>query len=271
MLSRHGTVVLSLWCYNLHMEIALTIAGSDPSGGAGLQADLKVFKELGVHGLSVPTALTSQNTMSVEGFLPVDPSFIEQQLRALLADMVPGGLKTGMLAAIDAVKAIAPVIRDFALKNLVVDPVSVSSSGALLMEEGGLDALRDELFPLAAVITPNIYEAAVLSGLNVETPEDMEAAARALKETGPGVVIITGGHLKEEAVDVFFDGKEMVRITGEMMQGEYHGTGCVFSAAITAFLTKGIAPLKSTQMAKEFVSKKIKSAFHPGKGMGILI
>ena len=253
------------------METALTIAGSDPSGGAGLQADLKVFKELGVHGLSVPTALTAQNTSMVKGFSPIAPSFIEEQLRVLMADMRPAALKTGMLATTDAVRAIVPVLREFALGNLVVDPVSVSSSGALLMEEGGLDVIMEQLFPLAAVITPNIYEASVLAGLPIETPEEMEAGARALKETGPGVVVVTGGHLKGVAMDIFFDGRQMVRISAEMMEGEYHGTGCVFSAAIAAFLAKGAPALKAVEEAKKFVSQKIRGAFHPGKGMGILL
>jgi len=251
------------------MKTALTIAGSDPTGGAGLQADLKVFRAHNVHGLSVVSAVTAQNTKGVDSLFPVDRETFEKQLRILLPDMKPDALKLGMLYGRWTIDIIADMLREFSLGNLVIDPVTVSSSGTSLVENGTLDAVRDKLFPPAKVITPNIYEASVLTGIMIEDKNDMEEAAKVLKKMGPEVIVITGGHLKEIALDLYYDG-EFHYVEGEKIRGEYHGTGCAFSAAVTAHLALGHVPLESVRRAKDFVNDAIKRAYHPGRGMGLL-
>ncbi|MDP3261104.1 MAG: bifunctional hydroxymethylpyrimidine kinase/phosphomethylpyrimidine kinase, partial [Thermodesulfovibrionales bacterium] len=188
------------------MKSALTIAGSDPTGGAGLQADIKVFRVFGVHGLSVASALTAQNTERVISVLPVDKNFFAEQFNILLKDITPDALKTGLLYSRQLVGVAAETIRRYSLKNLVIDPVTVSSSGASLVEDGTLDAIREQIFPLAKVITPNIYEASVLTGISIKSVTDMEEAARELRKMGTENVVITGGHLEGEALDLYYDG-----------------------------------------------------------------
>lgn len=265
------------------MKTALTIAGSDPTGGAGLQADLMVFNHFGVYGLSAVSALTAQNTYEVNAISKVEGNFLEEQLNALISDIRPDALKTGMLFSIDAVKAVVKTMRGYELENLVIDPVTISSTGKSLMENGVLDALKEELFPLAKVITPNIYEAAAISGINIMDEKNMEKAAIELKKFGPEIVIITGGHFervkgqgsrgkveKEETLDLIYDGKSFHRIKGKKIRGEYHGTGCAFSAAITAGLAKGISVMEAVKKAKEFIEIAIKNAHSIGKGMRLL-
>jgi len=251
------------------MKTALTIAGSDPTGGAGLQADLKVFKTFEVQGLSVVSAITAQNTQGVDSVFPVEKIAFEKQLHTLLSDIRPDALKLGMLYGSYVVGVISGIVTEYSLKNLVIDPVTVSSSGISLVENGTLDLMREKLFPLSRVITPNIYEASVLTGIMIEDRKGMEEAARALKETGPDVVVITGGHLQEIALDLYFDG-DFHSVEGEKIRGEYHGTGCAFSAAVTALLALGHSPLEAVRRSKEFVCEAIKRAHHPGSGMGLL-
>lgn len=251
------------------MKIAFTVAGSDPTGGAGLQADLKVFKTFNVHGLSVVSAITAQSTAGVDTIFPVDKETFERQISVLLRDIKPDALKLGMIYSKWATGIIGEALKKFALKNFVIDPVTVSSSGASLVDSGTLDSIRDTLFPLSKVITPNIYEASVLSGVMIENRQNMEEAAKILKDMGPEVVVITGGHLEGIALDLYYDG-DFYLIKGEKIRGEYHGTGCAFSAAITALLADGHIPLESVRRAKEFVTGAIKKAYHPGKGMGLL-
>jgi hydroxymethylpyrimidine/phosphomethylpyrimidine kinase len=252
------------------MKSVLTIAGSDPTGGAGLQGDLKVFRAFGVHGLSVPAALTAQDTSGVEAVLPVEKGFFARQLDVLLRDIRPDALKAGMLYSVWAVEVLAEKIKGLSLTNFVLDPVTVSSTGTSLVDEGTLDEIREMLFPLSRVITPNIYEASVLTGMNVEDEADMEKAALALKKMGPEVVVITGGHLERVTLDVYYDGSDYHGIESSKIDGEYHGTGCAFSAAIAASLANGHTPLESVRKAKEFVTVAIRKAYHPGKGMGLL-
>ena len=252
------------------MNIALTIAGSDPTGGAGLQADLKVFRHFGVYGLSAVSALTAQNTTKVRAVSAVDPSFLEEQLKTLINDIRPDALKTGMLYTREAIRTVARIVRGFDLQNLVIDPVTISSTGAPLLEDGALDVLKEELFPLAAVITPNIYEASVLSGVRIENETEMGEAAMALRRLGPDTVIITGGHLENETVELFYDGVSVHLFRGEKAEGEYHGTGCAFSAAVTALLAKGKSPLEALKKTKEFMDTAIKNAHILGKGMRLL-
>jgi hydroxymethylpyrimidine/phosphomethylpyrimidine kinase len=253
----------------LFLKTALTIAGSDPTGGAGLQLDLKVFKTFGVHGLSVVAALTAQNTQGVDSIFPVEKDPLEKQLRTLLSDIKPDAMKIGMLFSDWSVQVVADMLKEYALGNVVIDPVTVSSSGMGLVDEGTLDLIRENLFPLSRMITPNIYEASVLTGIMIEDRKGMEEAAQALKGMGPEIVLITGGHLDEIAIDLFYDG-EFHAVEGEKIKGEYHGTGCAFSAAVTACLALGYTPLQAVRRAKEFIHNAIKKAYHPGKGMGLL-
>jgi hydroxymethylpyrimidine kinase/phosphomethylpyrimidine kinase len=250
--------------------IALTVAGSDPAGGAGMQSDLKTFHSMGVYGLSVVSALTSQNTEGVQGILEVPPAFFSSQLDVLLKDVKPDAMKTGMLYSGDNVRILTDKIKEYSLQNIVIDPVSVSSTGVSLEEEGLLETLKDSLFPLSKVITPNIYEASVLTGIKIENEEDMKKAAVKLRESGPESVIITGGHLTDKAIDLLFDGKEYLTAENELLHGEFHGTGCVFSAALTASLALGYGVKEAFVKAKDFVFHAMKNAISIGKGMKIL-
>ncbi len=251
------------------MKTALTIAGSDPTGGAGLQADLKVFRAFEIHGLSVVSAITAQNTEGVDYIYPVDRYFIEKQLGTLLSDIRPDATKIGMLYSRWAVEIVAEILKEYPLSNLVIDPVTVSSSGMSLVDDGTLNAIREKLFSFSKMITPNIYEASVLTGIMIKDKNDMENAARALRDMGTEAVVITGGHLEETALDLYYDG-EFHYIESTKLKGEYHGTGCAFSSAVTALLALGHVPLESVRKAKEFINNSIRKAYHPGKGMGLL-
>lgn len=251
------------------MKTALTIAGSDPTGGAGLQADLKVFRAFEVHGLSVVSVITAQNTKGVDSIFPVEKRLFQKQLYILLSDIRPNAIKIGMLYSTWAVEVVAMVVEEFSLNNLIIDPVTVSSSGMSLVENGTLDSLREKLFPLSKIITPNIYEASVLTGITIENKEDMQRAAKVLKGMGPKFVVITGGHLEDVALDLYYDGS-FHDIEGSKIEGEYHGTGCAFSAAIASLLALGHNPLEAVRKSKEFINSAIKKAYHPGKGMGLL-
>jgi hydroxymethylpyrimidine/phosphomethylpyrimidine kinase len=251
-------------------KTALTIAGSDPTGGAGFQSDLRTFCAMGVHGLSVPSVLTSQNTKGVRGVHELSADIVSMQLDVLLQDIIPDAVKTGMLYSSDIIEVVADKIKEYQLKNLVIDPVTVSSTGVRLLEEKGLDILKNTLFPMSAVITPNIYEAYVLTGMKIETEEDMKSAAVKLKEFGPDAVVVTGGHLKSKAADLFFDGEEFFTIGNELLEGEFHGTGCVFSSVMAASLALGQTPKEAFIKAKDFVLNAMKKAVSIGKGMSVL-
>ena len=258
------------------MKTALTIAGSDPTGGAGLQVDLKVFRHFGVYGLSVVSAMTAQNTYEVNTISKVDSSFLDDQLNTIISDIRPDAIKTGMLFSIDAISTVAKIIKGFDLENLVIDPVTISSTGTSLIEENALEAIKDYLFPLARVITPNIYEASVFSGISIMGEKDLKEAAIALKRLGPEVVIITGGHFdeisrkKKETIDLLYDGKDFSYIIGKRLKGEYHGTGCAFSAGITACLARGMTVLEAIKKTKDFIEHAIKNSYSLGKGMRLL-
>ncbi|HEY3346711.1 MAG TPA: bifunctional hydroxymethylpyrimidine kinase/phosphomethylpyrimidine kinase, partial [Nitrospirota bacterium] len=189
-------------------KTALTIAGSDPSGGAGIQADLKVFTLYGVYGLAVPAALTAQNTVAAFAVKAVPPDFIRAQLEAVFADIEIGAVKTGMLLTADAVDVVADVMAKYGAANLVIDPVTISSSGKRLLKKDAADALATQLFPLATVVTPNRDEAEYYSGIKIESRRDAEKAARIIKKMGPANIIIKGGHMPGDATDLLFDGRE---------------------------------------------------------------
>ncbi|HXW69281.1 MAG TPA: bifunctional hydroxymethylpyrimidine kinase/phosphomethylpyrimidine kinase [Dissulfurispiraceae bacterium] len=252
------------------MNIALTIAGSDPTGGAGIQADLKVFRRFGVYGLSAMSAATAQNTFGVSAIERIEDTFLNEQLNTLLSDLRPDALKTGMLLSAEAVKSVAGIVTSFNLPNFVVDPVILSSTGMSLLEKKAVVLRKEELFPLAKVITPNIEEASALTGISVSNEETMEQAAIILKRLGPEFVIITGGHLADETVEIIYDGKTVQRLSGRKITGEFHGTGCAFSAAITAQLAKGTSVTDAAKEAKAFVTSSIESSLELGKGMKLL-
>lgn len=251
-------------------KTALTIAGSDPSGGAGFQADVKVFQAMGVYGLSVPSVLTAQNTERVYIMNELPPDFFLAQIDVLLKDVRPDALKTGMIYSSNIVRIIAEKIDIYSLGNLVIDPVMASSTGVTLVKEGVLDAIRQYLFPLSTVITPNINEASMLSGTVIRNEEDMKEAAVWLRNYGPESVIITGGHFEERAVDMLFDGREFLSLENEKLEGHYHGTGCVFSSAVTACLALDYDIKEAFIKAKDLTFNAMKSALSVGKGMKVL-
>lgn len=249
-------------------KYALTIAGSDPTGGAGIQADLKTFASMRVYGLSVIACLTAQNSSGVRGVHPVPPLFISSQLESLLEDFRIDSFKIGMAYQTDIIKEIARLIREHNLKNLVLDPLLRASSGGELLKEEGIEVLKEELFPLATIVTPNLDEASILTGLNIKDLDLMREAARRIHAMGPGFVLIKGGHLKGPIQDLFFDGKTFIITAMERISGEVHGTGCTLSAAITAGLAKGLTISEAIFKAQEYTRRVIKGAFSVGKGPG---
>jgi len=252
------------------MKYALTIAGSDPTGGAGIQADLRVFSSLGVHGMAVIAALTAQNTVEVKDVFPVPGQQVGEQLRALLDDIRPSALKTGMLYTSGAVCAVTEAMREYGLGNLVIDPVAISTSGRRLIDDDGARALREKLLPLARVVTPNTDEAAWLTSAEIKTPEDMERAARRIRDMGPETVVVTGGDMGDRAIDVVYDGHEAFRFEGARIPGKYHGTGCAYSACITALLALDAEPVEAARRASDMINIALKESYRPGGGMGIL-
>jgi hydroxymethylpyrimidine/phosphomethylpyrimidine kinase len=248
---------------------ALTIAGSDPSGGAGIQADLKTFSALNVYGMAVITALTAQNTLGVSSIMDVPAGFTAAQLEAVLSYIPPHALKTGMLGSAAVVQVVARKIREYSVQHLVIDPVMVSSSGTLLLEKEGIDALKRDLLPLAELITPNLAEAAEISGIAVHDVADMERAARRIHGMGARNVLIKGGHLEGDALDVFFNGSEIAHLrSARIPTSNLHGTGCVLSAAITGSLSHGHTLGESIALAKDFVTAAIRRSLSLGRGSG---
>lgn len=261
------------------MKTALTIAGFDPTGGAGVQQDLKVFRYFGVYAISVISALTSQNTFEIKDIKAIDKKFLEDQLFTILSDIKPAALKTGMLFSNDAVRVVVKVVKRFELENLVIDPVTASSTGTALIENGTLDILMNELFPLSKVVTPNIYEASLLSDIRIQDIGDMQKAALEIKKRGAENILITGGYSKEDAkneesadeiLDLLYDGNQFIFFRSKKIYGEYHGTGCAFSSAITALLARGTTVPEAVQRAKEFMNFAIENAHKLGKGLRLL-
>jgi hydroxymethylpyrimidine/phosphomethylpyrimidine kinase len=249
------------------VAIALTIAGSDSSGGAGIQADLKTFAAFGVYGASVITALTAQNTVGVRAIAEVSPDFIAQQIDAVIEDLEVGAAKTGMLARVPVIEAVAERLRAHPLPYLVVDPVMVSTSGDALLEPEATACLREQIIPLATLLTPNLREAEVLTGRPVTNPAQMRDAARALLDTGAHAVLVKGGHLSGDAIDVLYDGREFREYSApQIVTRNTHGTGCTLSAAITACLARGFSLDEAVAAAKRYVTRAISTA--PGIGHG---
>lgn len=252
----------------MKLPVALTIAGSDSGGGAGIQADLKTFAALGVHGTSAITAITAQNTSAVTDVLELPVELIRKQIAAVVEDMGVQAAKTGMLSSSAIITTVAQAVRDHDLSLLVVDPVMVAKGGAKLLRDDAVEALLSELIPLAAVITPNLPEAEVLLGRHIATLEERKMAARDLVSMGARTAIVKGGHASD-VTDVFSDGTQLVELPGHRIDTQNtHGSGCVFSAAITAWLARGLTPLDAALKAKAFISEAIAGSIEIGHGHG---
>ncbi len=250
---------------------ALSIAGSDSGGGAGIQADLKTFSALGVFGMTAITAVTVQNTTGVFGYEPLSPRTVGDQIRAVAADIGVDAAKTGMLASVAIVEAVAEAVAETRIPNLVVDPVFVSKHGHALLAEDAVGALRDRVLPLATLVTPNLPEASGLVGFAVDSRDLMRKAAEEIFALGPAAVLVKGGHLEgaDRADDLFFDGRDHRWIEGERIETvNTHGTGCVLSSAIAAFLAGGASLEKAVRLAKGFVTEAIRHALPLGEGIG---
>ena len=248
----------------------MTIAGSDSGGGAGIQADLKTFQALGVYGASTLTAITAQNTLGVRAVHEVPVSIIAAQIDAVVEDIGVDAAKTGMLSSAEIIAAVADRVRHWGLNDrLVVDPVMVAKSGDRLLREDAVEALRRELLPLAAVLTPNLPEAEVLVGRSIENDQDIREAARAILDLGPRAVVVKGGHRTGDADDVLFDGREFHVLHAERVDTpNTHGTGCTFSAAIAAYLAQGLDVVDAVQHAKAYLTEAIRRSGPLGRGHG---
>ena len=244
--------------------IALTIAGSDPSGGAGLQADLKTFHQFGVYGEAVVTLITVQNTVRVSRVEILSAALVGEQLDAVLQDIPPTAAKTGALGSAAVMEAVASRVLAC---PLVVDPVMISKHGAPLMDSSARAALRNQLLPRALLVTPNLYEAADLAGIEVSTPEHMREAARRIADLGPRAVLVKGGHLTGDALDILYTDGEFREFRSTRTPTVHtHGTGCTYSAAITAGLAQGLALTSAVEQAKRYITNAIRG--NPGLGAG---
>ena len=253
------------------MKTALTIAGSDCSGGAGIQADIKTMTACGVYAMSAITALTAQNTTGVYGILDVAPEFLTKQLDCIFTDIPPDAVKIGMISPAGIAVAIADRLKFYKARNIVADPVMVATSGAKLISEGAISALRENLFGLAALLTPNIPEAEVLSGLEIQTPDDMVRAARKINSEFGCAVLCKGGHHRNDANDLlFFDGTYEWFLGERVDNPNTHGTGCTLSSAIAAYLAKGADLRSAVNHAKAYITGALKSQLNLGKGSGPL-
>jgi hydroxymethylpyrimidine kinase / phosphomethylpyrimidine kinase / thiamine-phosphate diphosphorylase len=251
------------------MKKILTIAGSDSGGGAGIQADLKTITVLGGFGTSVITALTAQNTLGVQGVHTIPTTFIQQQMDSVLSDIGADAAKTGMLASPEIVEIVSEGIRRYKVQPLVVDPVMVAKSGDSLLSKDAREIIKKVLLPLAFLVTPNLPEAEVLCGFPVRDTEQMKTAAKKIQDLGPGNVLIKGGHLKGDAVDILYDGRSFRTYEGPRLnQRNTHGTGCTFSAALATFLGQGLSIHQAVTQAKAFINRAIFTGISIGSGHG---
>jgi hydroxymethylpyrimidine/phosphomethylpyrimidine kinase len=254
----------------MKLQVALTIAGSDSGGGAGIQADLKTFAALGVHGTSAITAITAQNTLGVTEIMELPAGLVAAQIEAVMLDIGARAAKTGMLSSAQIIEVVSAAIVHHDIRNLVVDPVMVAKGGARLLRDDAIDALRTLLLPLAAVVTPNLPEAEVLLGRAIRTLDERRQAARDLVALGARAAVVKGGHADEAlAIDHYFDGTELVELQSpRIATANTHGSGCVFSAAIAAELAKGSDSLAAVHQAKEFITGAIQASLEVGRGHG---
>lgn len=255
----------------MSIPVALTIAGSDSGGGAGIQADIKAMQANGVFAATVLTAVTAQNTVAVTDAMDLPLSLIESQIDAVLSDIRVSAAKTGMLSSSEIIRCVAAKVREYEIGPLVVDPVMISKSGFSLLKDDAIDALKSDLLPLAAVCTPNAHEAARLVGFEILSESDARAAARLICEMGPQAVLVKGGHLEAEkdAVDVLYDGQKYFTFRAPRIDTPHtHGTGCTYAATIAAHLAKGWSVERATEEAKTYVTRAIKAGFAIGRGHG---
>ena len=251
------------------VKTALTIAGSDSSGGAGIQADLKTMLANGVYGMSAITALTAQNTMGVTAISEVTPVFLGQQIDAVFTDIFPDAVKIGMTANYRLIEVIAERLSFYGARNIVVDPVMIATSGARLISENAVTALKEKLLPLSTVVTPNIPEAEVLSGMKIEDKSDMEKAASYISEAYGCAVLLKGGHSVNDANDLLYENGAISWFEGVRINNpNTHGTGCTLSSAIASNLAKGYDLKQSTALAKEYISGALSAMLDLGKGSG---
>lgn len=249
---------------------ALTIAGSDSGGGAGIQADLKTFQELDVFGMSAITAVTAQNTLGVHGVYPLSVEAVIKQIEAIGHDLGANAVKTGMLFSSEIIRAVSDCIKTYKWENVVVDPVMIAKGGASLLQDEAVFALKEHLLPLAMVITPNIPEAEVLAEMSIQSLDDRLEAAKRLHKLGVKHVVMKGGHSdEEELIDILYDGEEFTYFNGKRMETKNtHGTGCTFAAALTAELAKGNSVKDAVKTAKQFIQAAIEDDLEIGGGHG---
>lgn len=251
------------------MRTALSIAGSDCSGGAGIQADLKTMTMNGVYAMSAITALTAQNTTGVRGILESSPEFLKSQIDAIFEDIYPDAVKIGMVSSTELIQVISERLVYYQAKNIVVDPVMVATSGSALMKTDAVAALMEELLPIAAVVTPNIAEAEILSGLTIHNEKDMERAAKKIGEEHSCAVLLKGGHSLNDANDLLYNKGEQTWFYGKRIDNpNTHGTGCTLSSAIAANLAKGFSLNAAVKRAKEYISGALEAQLDLGKGQG---
>ncbi len=250
---------------------ALTIAGSDSGGGAGIQADLKTFLSLGVFGATALTAVTAQDTRGVREFSLISPRLLGAQIDAVMEDIAPSAVKTGMLGGAGIIETVVRKVAEHDITRLVVDPVMAATSGDRLLRSGAEEKLINLLLPAALIVTPNLDEAGLLAGFPVTDRRSMRRAARAIRALGPRYVVVKGGHRRRDADDLLFDGREMFFLPSPRLTGEnLHGTGCTLSAAITAFLARGFPPREAVISAKNYMVAALKNPLHPGRGSAVV-
>ncbi len=253
----------------MSMKRILIIAASDSGGGAGIQADIKTVTLLGGFAMTAITALTAQNTQRVSGVLPVTPAFVEQQIDAIMEDIGADAVKTGMLFSAEIIAAVSHKLRQYGLSAVVVDPVMRSKGGDALLQDAAITALKKELLPLALMVTPNLDEASLLCGFDITSLEQMKDAARKIKDLGPQTVVIKGGHLPGDCIDLLYDGASFMEFSSpRIMSPNTHGTGCTFASALAAEIARGCSPAEAVQRAKQFVHTAIAHSIPLGKGHG---
>lgn len=251
------------------MNKVLTIAGSDSGGGSGIQADLKTILSLGGYGMSVVTAVTAQNTLGIQGMIPIAPEFVALQLESTLGDIGADCVKTGMLVNAEVVSVVAEKIAKYQIEKVVVDPVLASEWGSVLLDQEGRKAVVKELFPVAYLLTPNIPEAEILTGKTITTVSDMKKAAKRLQKMGPKYVLVKGGHLKEVPVDVLHDGSQHYEFSTQRVRTRHtHGTGCTLASAIATRLAQGISLMECIDQAKRYLYRALRFSLSLGSGIG---
>lgn len=252
------------------MRTALSVAGFDPTSGAGITADIKVFRSLKIYGVGIVSSITAQNTLGLQHIEQVSRSAFKKQMDSLLEDISPHASKTGMLYDKRIIRFICSEVDNGRIRNLVVDPVILSSTGKSLIRKDALGVLINELIPRSRVITPNISEATNITGITIKGVDEMYRAAEKFIDLGTKNVVIKGGHLKKRAIDVFFDGRKFKEYKSDKIKGWYHGTGCVLSAAITAHIASGRSVHDSVKNAKTFIKRSIERSYKVGRGMRLL-